>query len=300
MALVSIIIPTFNRSERVLRALSSIFLQTFTDYEIVVVDDGSTDQTKEALDQFRSKIAYVRHSSNFGVSAARNTGIRASSGLYLAFLDSDDSWLPEKLAAQVGFFERHPCTVACQTDEIWMKGTRRVNPKKRHHKPSGDIFLPSLKRCLVSPSAVMLKRSLLNEVGLFDEGLPVCEDYDLWLRIAARHPIYLIQEKLIVKEGGHSDQLSCRFRGMDKFRIKALVKLIRTGFLTERQLDAAFGELAFKCEIYGKGCLKRNRTEEGGFYLGLQETLKKELGSFFPSLSQSQPPDRPGAATVLP
>ena len=277
MANVSVIIPTFNRAEKVARAISSVIAQTFADFEIIVVDDGSEDNTEQTVAQFDERLVYIAHHSNLGVSAARNTGIKKSCAPLIAFLDSDDHWLPEKLAVQVKFFNNHPQAVACQTEETWIRKGKRVNPKKKHLKPSGDIFEPSLKLCLVSPSAVMLKRSLLEEVGLFDEDLPACEDYDLWLRIACRYPVYLIKEPLIVKEGGHPDQLSTRHRGMDRFRIKALLKLIKSGRLNEMQLDATIKELTLRCEIYGNGCLKRGNLDEGTYYLRLPEIVKNEL-----------------------
>jgi glycosyltransferase involved in cell wall biosynthesis len=154
MTLVSVIIPTFNRASTLCRAVSSVLYQTFQDFEIVVVDDGSTDDTPKRLSQFNHYIKYIRHSENLGVSKARNSGIRTSDTPLVAFLDSDDYWLPEKLATQVDFLQRHPQAVACQTEEIWVRRGRRVNPMKKHLKPSGDIFEPSLVRCLVSPSAV--------------------------------------------------------------------------------------------------------------------------------------------------
>lgn len=277
MAAVSVIIPTFNRAQKVSRAISSILYQTFTDHEIIVVDDGSSDDTKETVSQFGRRITYVAHSSNLGVSTARNTGIKRSSAPFLTFLDSDDYWLPEKLRAQVEFFETNPEAFACQTEEIWIRKGARVNPKKRHQKPSGDIFQASLRLCLVSPSAVMLKRSLLEEVGSFDEGLPACEDYDLWLRIACRHHVHLIRQGLVVKEGGNSDQLSSLHKGMDRFRIRSLVRLIRSGTLNHRQLRSTLEELSFKCRIYGNGCLKRGKLEEGRFYLQLPERVKKTI-----------------------
>lgn len=278
MPSVSIIIPTFNRAEKVVRAISSVVEQTFADFEIIVVDDGSEDNTEQTVAQFGERLVYIAHPSNLGVSAARNTGIKKSRTPLIAFLDSDDRWLPEKLAVQVAFFNNHPQAVACQTEETWIRKGKRVNPKKKHLKPSGDIFEPSLKLCLVSPSAVMLKRSLLEEVGLFDEDLPACEDYDLWLRIACRYPVYLIKEPLVVKEGGHPDQLSARHRGgMDRFRIEALVKLIKSGKLNKRQLEATLNELSLKCRVYGNGCLKRGKNAEGEHYLRLPEILQKEL-----------------------
>lgn len=277
MARVSVIIPTFNRAQQVKRAISSVLYQEFRDYEIIVVDDGSRDDTAVALSQFGGYIRVITHQRNLGVSAARNTGIKSSTGPFVAFLDSDDYWLPRKLGVQLQFFRETPGALACQTEEIWIRGGRRVNPRRKHLKPSGDIFLPSLRRCLVSPSSVMLKRELLDEVGLFDEDLPACEDYDMWLRIGCKHPIYLIKEYLVVKEGGARDQLSTRFNGLDRYRISSLAKLVRSGELNEWQLEAALSELSRKCRIYGCGCLKRGKRAEGEAYLRLHESLKSSL-----------------------
>ena len=274
MAAVSIIIPTHNRALKTARAVMSVLYQRFTDYEIVVVDDGSTDETERVLQQFKGRIRYVAHKANRGVSAARNTGIAISKGPLIAFLDSDDYWLPGKLDAQMGFFEENPGALICQTEETWIRNGKRANPRKRHLKPAGDVFEPSLALCLVSPSAVMLKRELLEEVGVFDEGLPACEDYDLWLRIACRHPVYLIQQSLIVKEGGHPDQLSARFKGMDRFRIKSMVKLLRESPLSESQKKATLKELSQKCRIYGTGCLKRGKKSEATYYRELPSTFE--------------------------
>ena len=273
MPRVSVIIPTFNRSKKVVRAVTSVLNQSFRDFEIIVVDDNSTDNTNQALAKYRSSITYVRKPVNRGVSAARNIGIESSAAPWIAFLDSDDYWLNDKLHVQMDFVDRSPETVACQTEEIWMRKGRRVNPRKRHKKPSGDIFKQSLKLCLVSPSSVILKRSLFEKVGFFDEGLPAAEDYDLWLRISCRYPIYLIPEELVVKEGGHEDQLSQRFSGMDRFRIRAIVKVIQSGVLSPAQTRAAMEELSIKCRIFGNGCIKRGRTEEGYLYLSLPGRL---------------------------
>jgi len=273
MPTVSVIIPTFNRSEKVVRAVSSVLNQGFRDFEIIVVDDGSTDNTREALSKYMSSIQYIRQSDNMGVSAARNRGIKSSVAPWIAFLDSDDYWLKEKLPVQIEFIDQNPNAVACQTEEIWIKNDRRVNPKKRHRKPSGNIFAQSLKLCLVSPSSVIIKRSLLEDVGLFDETLPAAEDFDLWLRISCRHPIYLIDKGLVVKEGGHEDQLSRQFSGMDRFRIKAIVKLIESGILSPDQISQAMEELSIKCQIYGEGCVKRGKIKEGNFYLSLPKKI---------------------------
>jgi glycosyltransferase involved in cell wall biosynthesis len=273
MPSVSVIIPTFNRSQKLIRALRSVLKQTFHDYEVIVVDDGSSDDTYQALTSYMPLIQYVRHHVNRGVSAARNSGIRRACAPWIAFLDSDDYWLEDKLSVQMEYVERNPGTLACQTEEIWIRDGRRVNPRRKHTKPSGDIFAPSLKLCLVSPSSVVLKRLLLDEIGFFDEAFPAAEDYDLWLRISCRYPVYLIDQALVVKEGGHVDQLSRGFIGMDRFRIRAIVKLLQSGILTHEQRRTAIGELSIKCRIYGDGCMKRGRTGEGSFYLSLPQRL---------------------------
>jgi glycosyltransferase involved in cell wall biosynthesis len=280
MTEVSVIIPTYNRADRVTIAVSSVLAQTYTDFELIVVDDGSRDETMGALGPFLELIRVIRHERNLGVSAARNAGIRASRARFVSFLDSDDRWLPEKLEVQARFFQDQPEAVACQTQEIWIRGGRRVNPALRHLKPSGDIFEPSLERCLVSPSAVMLRRSLLEEVGLFNESLPVCEDYDLWLRIACRHPIHLIDRELLVREGGHPDQLSARGPGMDRYRIQALVGVLRSGRLSASQGRAALDALRRKSHIYAEGCLKRGRRAEGRYYQTLADRVAQ--GERFP------------------
>jgi len=277
MPKVSVIIPTFNRSTKVVRAVTSVLNQSFKDLEIIVVDDSSWDDTSQALAHYRSSITYLSRSVNRGVSAARNMGIESSAAPWIAFLDSDDYWLNDKLHAQMDFVDRNPETVACQTEEIWIRKGRRVNPRRIHKKPSGDLFKQSLKLCLVSPSSVILRRSLLEEVGLFDESLPAAEDYDLWLRISCRYPIYLIPQELVVKEGGHEDQLSRRFTGLDRFRIRAIVKVIQSGMLSPDQTRAAMEELSIKCRIYGNGCIKRGKTEEGHFYLSLPERLATNI-----------------------
>jgi glycosyltransferase involved in cell wall biosynthesis len=254
-----------------------VLYQTFTDYEILVIDDGSEDATPEALRPFRSHVRCITHSRNRGVSAARNTGIRESHSPLIAFLDSDDYWLPDKLAAQIAFLSRHPEAVACQTEERWVRRGVRVNPMKKHLKPSGQIFESSLKLCVVSPSAVVVKRSLLEEVGLFDENFPVCEDYDLWLRISWKYPVWLIRETLVIKEGGAADQLSRSLEGMDRYRIRAIAKLVASGCLSEIQAGAALKELRFKCQIYGNGCLRRGKKQEGEYYLSLPDSLGERV-----------------------
>ncbi|MES0446417.1 MAG: glycosyltransferase, partial [Desulfobacterales bacterium] len=253
--LVSVIIPTYNRGWIINEAIDSVLAQDYLNFELIVVDDGSTDNTHDILNSYQNNFLVLRQNNN-GVSAARNRGLAAASGHFIAFLDSDDTWLPQKLSRQVDFFHSNPDALICQTEEIWIRNNVRVNPKKRHKKPSGMIFKPSLSLCLVSPSAVMIKRNLFEEVGLFDETLPACEDYDLWLRISCRHPVHLIDTPLIIKRGGHDDQLSAS-PGLDKFRIKAIKKVIESGLLSAAQYQTAVETLKEKCDIYASGCRKR-------------------------------------------
>ncbi len=261
--LVSVIIPTYNRGWCLNEALDSVLSQTYERYELIVVDDGSTDDTGKRLSQYKN--ITVVNQVNQGVSAARNRGIASSRGDLIAFLDSDDTWLPEKLSVQVNFFMRHPETEICQTQEIWIRHGKRVNPGLRHEKISGLFFERSLALCLVSPSAVMIRKELLESVGLFDETLPACEDYDLWLRINANIPILLIDEPLVIKRGGHADQLSSN-SGLDKYRIQSIKNLLGSGFLSLDQEQAALSMLQKKCRIYASGCKKRGRLEEMAYY----------------------------------
>ncbi len=265
--LVSVIIPTYNRGWIVKESIDSVQAQDFNDFELIVVDDGSTDNTPEILNSYRQDINVIRQ-GNRGVSAARNAGIAKASGRFIAFLDSDDLWLPDKLSLQVDFFNSNPSALICQTEEIWIRNNVRINPKIKHKKPSGMIFEPSLALCLVSPSAVMIKRSLFEDVGLFDETLPACEDYDLWLRISCRHPVHLINTPLIIKRGGHDDQLSAS-SGLDKYRIRAIQKIIESDLLSASQFKAAIKTLQEKCAIYSAGCRKRGRIEEARYYTSL-------------------------------
>ncbi|MFN8624530.1 MAG: glycosyltransferase [Candidatus Binatia bacterium] len=264
--LVSVIIPTFNRRGFVREAVASVCAQRGVAFEIVVVDDGSTDGTAAALRaEFDDRVRLIA-TANRGVAAARNRGVAESRGELIAFLDSDDLWLPDKLAAQAAFFAEYERAGICQTDENWVRNGVRVNPRAHHRKPSGDIFEPSLRRCLVSPSAVMLRRGVFNVAGGFDERLPACEDYDLWLRIARNTPVWLIDRALVVKRGGHPDQLSRRFWGMDRFRVAALQRLLEGGQLAADQRRAALAVLGEKCAILAHGAARRGREAEAEAY----------------------------------
>lgn len=270
---VSVILPTYNRGWIIEQAVDSVLDQQYDDFELIVVDDGSSDDTPGRLSAYKNRIRVIRQ-DNRGVSTARNAGIRAASGNLISLLDSDDTWLPGKITAQVEFFAENPDALICQTEEIWIRNGVRVNPGRRHRKKRGMIFEKSLALCLVSPSAVMMRRSLLDEVGLFDESLPACEDYDLWLRIAWKYPVHLIDSPLIVKHGGHADQLS-RMPELDKYRIQSICSLLDRGCLSPDQHKAAVDMLVTKCAIYIQGCRKRGRLADADYYAGLAEKYQK-------------------------
>ena len=272
MPKVSIILPTYNRLPMLKEAVDSVLAQDFEDFELIVVDDGSTDGTADEMKKYGGRVRLLRHPENRGVSAARNRGILNAKGKYIAFLDSDDLWVKGKLKIQVAFLEDNPHYPICYTDEIWIRRGKRVNPKNKHAKYSGWIFEKCLPLCIISPSSVMMKKTLFSKVGLFDEALPVCEDYDLWLRISARFPVFFINRKLIIKRGGHPDQLSQRSWGNDRYRVIALEKVLTELHLIPEERELVLEQMKKKCRILSEGFFRRGNEIEGRFY---QEIMKR-------------------------
>jgi glycosyltransferase involved in cell wall biosynthesis len=272
MPKVSVIIPTYNRLSMVKEAVDSVLEQDFEDFELIVVDDASTDGTVEEIKRYGGRVRLLQHSQNRGVSAARNKGILHAKGKNIGFLDSDDLWVKGKLKIQVAFLDENPHYPLCYTDEIWIRRGRRVNPKIKHSKYSGWIFEKCLPLCTISPSSAVMRKTLFSKVGLFDEALPVCEDYDFWLRVSARFPIFFINKKLIVKRGGHSDQLSQRSWGNDRYRVIALEKLLSEPYTTPGERKMILDEMRRKCQILYKGFLKRGKEAEAARY---QEIMKR-------------------------
>jgi len=258
---ISVIIPTYNRKHTLQRAIDSVLAQTFKPYEIIIVDDGSKDGTKEWLLQNYPSVQYI-HQPNNGVSSARNKGIQISQGSWIALLDSDDEWMPEKLEYQSRFLEMNRDSSFCHTNEIWIRNGVRVNQMKKHKKYGGDIFKHCLDICRISPSSSIIKKDVFEEVGAFDESLTVCEDYDLWLRVTAKFNILFLDEPLIKKYGGHLDQLSRVPEGIEQYRIRSLEKILSMGSLTETQFRSAKDMLIHKLNIYAKGLKKRDKYEE--------------------------------------
>lgn len=274
---VSIIIPTYNRGHFLKKAIDSVLEQSYPHYELIVVDDGSEDQTPELVAGYGDRFRYIRQ-QNRGPAGARNRGVQAARYGLLAFLDSDDRFARDKLAIQVQAMQENPDRLISHTGETWFRNGSILNQKNRHKKNSGDIFNQSLELCAVGMSTVMLHREIFERYGLFDEDFPCCEDYELWLRVSARQEFLLVDEPLTIKDGGRDDQLSVRYRiGMDKYRIRAILKILDSGVLSEEQERSAVAELERKCIIYGNGCIKHGRVEEGEYYLGLPQTVRSRL-----------------------
>ena len=265
MTEISVIITTHNRHDLLARAVESVRQQSLQPVEIIVVDDGSTDATGEWLQQ-QQDIRAIFHAQPCGISAARNSGIASAQGQWLAFLDDDDTWLPDKLAKQAEAVKQEDEFRLCHSDELWIRNGKRVNAMNKHRKHGGWIYPYCLPLCVISPSAVMIRQDLFQDVGPFDTELPACEDYDLWLRICAREPVLYIDQPLITKYGGHPDQLSRRFWGMDRFRIQALEKMLANESLSPEYHVLTLEMLIEKLSIYIQGAEKRGKHDEVNRY----------------------------------
>lgn len=272
MNTVSVIIPTFNRWATLPRALDSVLSQSRLPDEIIVVDDGSTDATADELPRRFPDVTCLRQ-ANRGVSAARNAGIGHASSTWIAFLDSDDEWLPEKLARQLETLATQPHLQICHTDEIWVRNGRTVKLAQRYEKAGGFIFQRCLPVCAIGPSTVMIHQELLARLGAFDETFEVCEDYDLWLRICCDTEVAYTDEPLVRKHGGHADQLSTTHWGLDRYRIRALEKIIASGRLQGGDLSAAIDAAIDKIDVYIAGARKRGKASEVATYEARRQAM---------------------------
>lgn len=261
----SVVIPTYNRKNHLVHAIESVLGQTFNDLELIVVDDGSSDGTcsvVESYSDFRIKYVRIPHK---GVSFARNTGIRLAEGEYIAFLDSDDRWLDNKLEITEQYIDRYPEIFLFHTEELWYRKGKLLGQKKKHRKYSGYIYEKCLPLCCIGMSTTIAKRELFLKSGMFDTALPACEDYDLWLRVCSEFEVKLIPEALTVKDGGRDDQLSNQ-PGLDRYRVYALEKMLNSTRLTSEHRDMTYKELVHKCKIYANGARRRRKYKEADFY----------------------------------
>ena len=272
----SVIIPSYNRANLLRRALDSILVQSYPPREIIVVDDGSSDGTAGLLRKHYPEVhyCYQRHA---GVSAARNRGIERASSRWIALLDSDDAWLPAKLSEQARAIQANPEARLVHTNEIWYRNAELLTQKKRHQKYGGSIFARCLPLCVISPSSAVIRRDVFDDIGLFDESLKACEDYDFWLRYCAREPVMFLDQPLVNKFGGHADQLSRRTSSLDRYRIKSLRSLLASRVLTNQQRRLTHATLCEKIRIYIAGAKKRDRHAEVAEYELLAAKLTEAI-----------------------
>ncbi len=273
---ISVIIPTYNRCGGLLEnAIDSVLAQTHQQFELLIVDDGSTDNTAERILQRYGNSVRIVTMSNRGPGAARNHGLQEASHDLIAFLDSDDWWDSRKLEIQVQVMAENPDILISHTDEIWYRGGKVLNQKKRHTRPHGDIFRQCISLCCVGMSTVMMRREFFDIAGGFDESLPCCEDYDLWVRASGQIEFFKVDHPLTYKQGGREDQVSEQHRmGMDQFRITSLEKCLHLHVFSREQRMLLARELVRKSTIYGNGCVKHDRVEAGQKYLDIAERWK--------------------------
>jgi glycosyltransferase involved in cell wall biosynthesis len=272
LSTLSVVIPTYNRRGTLHRCLASVYAQTAPVDEVIVVDDGSTDGTAQWLSEAFPEAKLIRQ-DNQGVSAARNAGIRSAHSEWIALLDSDDCWLPEKIAKQMEALRQNRSYLICHTEEKWIYRGKSKNVPSHYLKKGGAMFQHCLARCAISPSTVLIRRSLFDEVGNFDESFLICEDYELWLRITAKHPVLLVNEALIEKHGGNPDQLSAT-RNLDVYRIQALEKLLANPRLDSDCAAKAIDALIQKCEIVASGFSKKGIESQAMNYLAISSRYR--------------------------
>ena len=278
MTKISVIIPTYNREKLLERAIRSVLRQTVACAEIIIVDDGSMDQTAERVRYLAEKsdiLIHYFHQDNMGPAAARNLGIQQAQSELIAFLDSDDHWRKNKLACQFRAMQEDSGALISHTREQWLREGVHLNQKKKHIPRHGDIFAHCLQLCTVGMSTVMARRELFEEAGFFSPDFRCCEDYDFWLRVSCRYPFLLVDKPLTIKEGGREDQVSYQYRiGMDRLHIQAITRLLESEILNGEQRELALQTLQQKCRVFGHGCIKHGKDEEGREYFELYKKYR--------------------------
>ncbi len=250
---ITAIIPTFNRADFLPKAIESISNQNYKIDEVIIVDDGSNDNTREILKNYKD--LKIISTKNSGVSYARNRGIKMAKNSWIAFLDSDDTWMKVKIKKQIDFHTKNPDILFSHTGERWVRGGKEIKYPKSLKKPHGDCFLQNTSTCKIAASSVLMNKSIFEDIGYFDESMRVCEDYDMWLRVSYRYKIGLIPEQLITKYAGHS-QLSSTIFAIDRYHIYSLLNFLDTDFKDEIKK-----EIEKKCNILEKGAFKHNNQE---------------------------------------
>ena len=262
MKKVLVLIPTRDRPSLTLEAIVSVTNQTYTNWECLVIDDGSNQENYDLLTKKLKPIPNVKVSRNDiskGPAACRNFALRITDYNYVAFLDSDDLWMKEKLEKQVNALEqRNKEWIHC--NELWMRNNKTVNQKKIHRKQGGLFWKRSVSRCLISPSAVLFKRAFFQELGGFKESFPVAEDYELWLRALEKNSVGYLSEPLVLKRAGDWQQLSS-IQEIDRYRVLALHRALRrlracTGKANRVRLNKLIEEGLKKTQVLVAGAKK--------------------------------------------
>ena len=282
-------------------ALSSVIQQTLPPTEILVVYDypygeykgmgsgmglgtGVGIEIPKHPDSGKPINISTMPSEGRGISASRNTGIKHSCEPWLAFLDDDDEWLPRKMEKQAELIKHktqqgmNPLmnSLICHTDEEWQRHGEHINPHLKHRKSGGRIYEKCLELCCISPSTVLMHREVFDKYGLFDEKMPVCEDYDMWLRICAYENVLFVPEKLTLKRGGHADQLSQKYWGMDRFRCYSLKKMMQQSGLDADYRQATQKALQKRLEILSIGARKRGKQQHLNYYQAQIQQLQSQ------------------------
>ncbi len=247
---ITVVIPTYNRADFLSKTIESVLNQTTKPDEVIVVDDGSTDNTKQILKNYDIKYIYQ---ANQGVSVARNTGIQYATNDWICFLDSDDIWEQSKLTKQIDFHKNNSDILISYTDELWIYNNKIIKQTSKQQKEANPTFLNSIDLCKIGASTVMVHKTIFDNIGLFDSKLTACEDYDMWLRILRKYKIGYLDEKLVQKIAGHHGQLSFETIGIDYYRIKALQKHINSQYKNQVQ-----HQINLKKKILLKGAIKHN------------------------------------------
>lgn len=265
---VSVIIPVYNRSELLKEAVQSVLDQTYRDFELIVVDDGSDSEemalTTDICERAGARLIRLTH---FGCPGrARNRGVEQASGRWIAFLDSDDIWCPEKLQKQVDYLNENKGCALVHTREVWKREGRIVSQRKQRHNRCGDIYEDALVKCIIGPSTVMIDRSVYDLLGGFNDHIEIAEDYEFWLRFTAKYKCGYLEYPLVIKRAGTWDQLSEKYGQIEIFRIRALRIFLDYNDLSETQRELAIFEYVRKCLIFANGCDKRGRKVEASFW----------------------------------
>ncbi len=267
---VTVVIPVQNRAEMLRRAVESVSAQTFQDFDLIVVDDASTEDLSGVKGLLEGEgHAWLRMKENGGPAVARNAGAAMMKGEWLAFLDSDDVWSPEKLERQLEWHARNPQAEMSQCEEEWLRNGQPLKKKAAQEQPDGWVFEKCVEVCCVSPSCVMISRELWQELSGFDVRYRVCEDYELWLRASLHNQVGLVKSEsgpLVTRHGGHDDQLSFAVEAMDRFRVLALLELMNREELSEERRCYVEQGVLKRAEVLIKGAQKRGKEDAVAVY----------------------------------